>query len=325
MLDGAARPTAAHHHPPLWAFGLAFLVGVLAASQSRINGQLAIEVHDGLLAAVISFGTGLVFALAIAFSLSRPRQALLHRFPGQIRSGHLPWWQLIGGFLGATFVAGQGLVVPLLGVALFTVLAVAGSTLSSMLTDRAGIGPGGRRPVTARRVIAALGTVLAVALAVSGRLSVGDLVVWALVLAVVAGAMTGVQPALNGQIAAKTGEPLVATVVNFVGGTVGLFVALAIEHLAGHASIAPPAPWREPVLWLGGSIGVAFILAAVIVVRPLGVLLLSLLTTAGQLTGALLSDLLFPTPGTHVSWQLVTGVILTGVAVAFAAIRPRRR
>jgi transporter family-2 protein len=299
-------------------------VGVLAAAQSRINGQLAIEVHDGLLAAVISFGTGLVLVLVIAFSLGRPRQALLHRLPEQIRSGHLPWWQLIGGFFGATFVAGQGLAVPLLGVALFTVLAVAGSTTSSMLTDRAGIGPGGPRPVTARRVIAAVGTVLAVALAVSGRLSVGDLVVWALVLAVVAGGLTGVQPALNGQIAAKTGEPLVATVVNFVGGTVGLLLALGVEHLVGHAWTAPPAPWREPVLWLGGSIGVAFILAAVIVVRPLGVLLLSLLTTAGQLTGALLSDLLFPTPGTHVSWQLVTGVVLTGAAVAFAAIRPRR-
>ena len=309
----------------MWALGLAFLVGVLAAAQSRINGQLAIEVHDGLLAAVISFATGLVVVLVIALSLRRPREALLNRLPAQIRSRHLPWWQLVGGFLGATFVAGQGLVVPLVGVALFTVLAVAGSTTSSMLTDRAGIGPGGHRPITTRRVIAAVGTVLAVALAVSGRLSAGGLVVWALVLAVVAGGMTGVQPALNGQIGAKTGEPLVATVVNFVGGTAGLLVALGIEHLAGHAWTAPPAPWREPVLWLGGSIGVAFILSAVIVVRPLGVLLLSLLTTAGQLTGALLSDVLFPTSGTHLSWQLVTGVVLTAASVALAATRPRRR
>lgn len=297
----------------------------MAAAQSRINGQLAIEVHDGLLAAVISFGTGLVVVGVIAFSLRGPRAALLHRLPQEVRSGRLPWWQLIGGFLGATFVAGQGLVVPLLGVALFTVLAVAGSTTSSLLTDRAGIGPGGRRPITARRVVAAAGTVLAVGLAVSGRVSVGDLVVWALVLSLVAGAMTGVQPALNGQVGAKTGEPLVATVVNFVGGTAGLLLALAVEHLAGHPWAAPPAPWSQPVLWLGGTIGVAFILAAVIVVRPLGVLLLSLLTTAGQLTGALLADLLVPTPGTHVSWQLVTGVVLTAASVSLAAVRPRGR
>jgi transporter family-2 protein len=304
---------------------LAFFVGVMAAAQSRINGQLAIDVHDGFLAAVISFGSGLIVVLGIALSMPGPRRALLHDFPAHVRSRHLPWWQLVGGLLGATFVAGQGLVVPLLGVALFTVLAVAGSTVSSMLTDRAGIGPGGRRPVTARRVVAAVGTVLAVALAVSGRISVGGLVVWAVVLAVVAGGMTGVQPALNGQVGAKTGEPLVAVVVNFVGGTAALLLAFGIEHAFGHAWTAPPAPWHEPVLWLGGTIGVAFILSAVIVVRPLGVLMLSLLTTAGQLSGALLSDLFFPTPGTHVSWQLVTGVVLTGLAVAFAATRPRRR
>ena len=298
---------------------------MLAAAQSRINGQLAIEVHDGLLAAVISFGTGLIVVVVIALSMPGPRRALVHDLPAHVRSRHLPWWQLIGGLLGATFVAGQGLVVPLLGVALFTVLAVAGSTVSSMITDRAGIGPGGRRPVTVRRVVAAVGTVLAVALAVSGRLAVGDLVLWALVLAVVAGGMTGVQPALNGQVGAKTGAPLVATVTNFVGGTTALLVALGLEHAVGHAWAAPPAPWHSPVLWLGGTIGVAFVLTAVIVVRPLGVLLLSLLSTAGQLSGALLADLFFPTPGTHISWQLIVGVLLTGVAVAFAATRPRRR
>ncbi len=59
--------------------------------------------------------------------------------------------------------------------------------------------------------------------------------------------------------------------------------------------------------------------------RPLGVLLLGLLSTSGQLTGSLLSDLLFPTPGTVVTWQLVAGVLLTGGAVAWAAYRPRRR
>lgn len=313
-----------HHHPPLWALALAFAVGALAAAQSRINGQLAIEVQDGLLAATISFGSGLVLVLVISLAMRGPRTALLHGLPAQLRSGGLRWWHLLGGLLGATFVAGQGLVVPLLGVALFTVLAVAGNTTSSMLTDRAGVGPGGRRPVTARRVAAAIGTVLAVALAVSGRLSSGDLVLWAVLLALLAGAGTGVQPALNGQVAARTGEPLVATVGNFVVGTAGLLVALGIEHALGHSWRMPPAPWESPVLWLGGAIGVAFILSAAIVVRPLGVLLLSLLSTAGQLTGSLVSDLVFPTPGTVVTWQLVAGVLLTGCAVAFAAYRPRQ-
>lgn len=323
MSSGTAGLEEHHHHPPLWALALAFSVGALAAAQSRINGQLAIEVGDGLLAAVISFGSGLVLVLVISLALPGPRRALRNALPEQLRSGGLRWWQLLGGLLGATFVAGQGLVVPLLGVALFTVLAVAGNTTSSMLTDRAGLGPGGRRPVTPRRVVAAIGTVLAVALAVSGRLSSGDLVLWAVVLALLAGAGTGVQPALNGQVAARTGEPLVATLGNFVVGTAGLLVALGIEHAVGHTWRWPPAPWSSPILWLGGAIGAAFILSAAIVVRPLGVLLLSLLSTAGQLTGSLVSDLAFPTPGTVVGWQLVAGVVLTGAAVAFAAYRPR--
>jgi transporter family-2 protein len=302
---------------------LAFAVGALAAAQSRINGQLAIEVDDGLLAAVVSFGTGLVLVLVISLSLRGPREALRRGLAGAVRRGELKWWHLIGGALGATFVAGQGLVVPLLGVALFTVLAVTGNTVASMATDRLGIGPGGRRPITARRVVAAAGTVVAVALAVSGRASAGDLVLWALVLALLAGAGTGVQPALNGQVAARTGEPLVATVVNFVVGTAVLLLALGVEHLVGHDWTPPPAPWEEPVLWLGGPIGVAFILTAAVVVRPLGVLLLSLLSTSGQLTGALVADVVAPTPGTVLTWQLVVGVLLTMAAVALAAVRRR--
>ncbi len=303
--------------------GLAFGAGALAAAQARINGQLAIEVSDGLLAAVVSFGTGLVLVVLVTLSLRGPREALRRGLPAALRRGQLRWWHLVGGALGATFVAGQGLVVPLLGVALFTVLAVTGNTFASMATDRLGIGPGGRRPVTARRVVAAAGTVVAVALAVSGRASAGDLVVWAVVLALLAGAGTGVQPALNGQVAARTGEPLVATVVNFVVGTVVLALALAVEHLAGHGWTPPPAPWEEPVLWLGGPLGVAFILTAAIVVRSLGVLLLSLLSTSGQLTGALVADVVAPTPGTLLTWQLVAGVALTMGAVALAAARRR--
>lgn len=321
--EGPPAPVPEHHRPPTWAIAVAFGVGLLVAVQSRITGQLAIEVGDGLLAAVISFGTGLVIVGTVVLLRRGPRTALLHGLPEQVRLGHLKWWHLIGGLLGASFVAAQGLAVPLMGVALFSVIAVAGSTSSSMATDVAGLGPGGRRPVTARRVAGAIGTVFAVFVAVSGRLEGGDLVVWALVLALVAGAATGVQPALNGQVAARTGEPLVATVGNFILGTIGLLVALGIEHLIGHEWAAPPAPWQDPVLWMAGLIGVIFIFTAAVVVRPLGVLLLSLLTTAGQLAGSLVADLVAPTPGTDVGWQLVLGVVLTLAAVSLAVSRPR--
>ncbi len=143
-------------------------------------------------------------------------------------------------------------------------------------------------------------------------------------LAVVAGAVTGVQPALNGQVAAATEEPLVGAFVNFVVGAIALSLALAFAYATGSRWGTVPPPWEEPVLWLGGLLGLAFIFGTTVVVGPLGVLLLSLLVTAGSLVGALVSDLVAPVPGVGVSPTLVVGVALTGLSAASAATRPRR-
>ena len=302
---------------------LAFVVGLLTVAQGRSNGGLAVATGDGLLAAVISFATGLLILVVVVGLRSTTRRALARGLPEELRARRLRWWQLAGGLGGALMVAGQGLAVPVLGVALFTVGMVAGNTGTSLLVDRAGLGPGVARPVSARRVVAAVGSTIAVGLAVSGRVAAGDLVVWAVVLVLVAGAAVAVQSAFNGQVALRTADPLVATAVNFTVGLAALLVALAVEHLAGHAWTAPPPPWEQPLLWLGGPIGVLFIAGASIVVRPLGVLLFGLLNIAGQLTGSLVSDLLFPTAGTVVGWQLLAGMALTASSVALAATRPR--
>ncbi len=312
-----------HHHPPLWAMALAFGVGLLVVAQSRSNGELAVVVGDGLLAAVLSFVSGALILLVVIAARPATRRALTHGLPVELRAGRLRWWHLVGGLGGALLVAGQGLAVPLLGVALFTVGMVAGNTGTSLVVDRIGLGPGAARAVTARRVVAAVGATAAVALAVSGRAASGDLVVWAVVLVLVAGAAVAIQPALNGQVALRTGDPLAATAVNFAVGLAALLAALAVEHLAGHAWRVPPAPWEEPLLWLGGPVGVLFIASAAVVVRPLGVLLFGLLNIAGQLTGSLVSDLLFPTQGTVLGGQLIAGMVLTGASVALAATRPR--
>jgi transporter family-2 protein len=314
-----------HHHAPVWALSLAFVVGLLMVAQGRSNGELAVAVQDGLFAAVLSFSTGAVILLGLIAARPPTRQALRVTLPALLRAGELRWWHLLGGLGGALLVAGQGIAVPLLGVALFTVGMVAGNTGTSLVVDRFGIGPGVPRPLTPRRVVAAVGVTAAVALAVSGRLSTGDLVVWAVVLVLVAGAGTALQSAVNGQVAVRTGDPIAATSVNFAVGLAALLVALTIEHLAGHIWVAPPPPWEQPWLWLGGPVGVAFIATATVVVKPLGVLLFGLLNISGQLTGSLVSDLVFPTQGTVVGWQLLSGMALTAASIALAATRPRRR
>jgi transporter family-2 protein len=167
-----------------------------------------------------------------------------------------------------------------------------------------------------------VGTTIAVLIAVSGRFSTGSLALAAVVLTVTAGFLQTFQQAVNGQVAMRTGDPLVATFMNFLVGTTALVVALAVEHLVlQHAWISPPAPWASPVLWIGGSLGIVWIMTAARVVRPLGVLLFALLSIGGQLVGSLVLDVVVPTPGTQVGWQLLLGVALTGAAVMWAAVR----
>jgi len=66
------------------------------------------------------------------------------------------------------------------------------------------------------------------------------------------------------------------------------------------------------------------IVAGAGVVPILGVLMYTLATVLGQLLGALLLDIFAPTPGADVGIRLVTGVVLTAVAVALASVTRRR-
>lgn len=302
------------------------MAGVLAALQGRVNGALSESVDgDAVLTAAISTGTGLLLLAVVLALRSSSRHALLRTLPAQVRAGRLHWWQLIGGFASAFFVVTQGASVPALGVALFTVLVVAGTTGSSLLFDAIGLTPGGRRPVTAPRVIGAVGTTLAVVVAVSGRFSAGSLALAAVIVTITAGVVSTFQMAINGMVAEATGDGLVPTTLNLGLGIVVLLVALPLHHVVtGSAWVAPPPPWEQPLLWLGGVLGVSFLLLSAIVVRPLGVLVYSLVAIGGQLVGALALDVVVPTSGAEIGWQVVLGVLLTGAAVAVAALPSRR-
>lgn len=325
--QGPTSVATAHHSRAVLATAMfgAFVVGSLTVVQSRINGELGKVLDDGIYAAWLSFGVGLIVVAAIALLIPRQR-ASLRRVGAAVR-GHagaklrLPPWQLLGGLGGATFVAAQGLTVQYLGVAVFTVAVVAAQNGNSLFVDRFGLGPAGIQRFTARRVIAALIATLGVAIAVSSQVSSGSLVVPALLLALFAGAVIAIQQAINGRVAVVAHSPWSAGFVNFVVGWLGLTVALLIGHLVRpHNWVSPPNPLQNPVLWFGGLIGVTFIVVAASVVRTLGVLLFALLSIAGQVTGALVLDIAFPEAGRPVSVTLVVGVLVTGGAVALAAV-----
>ncbi|RKS69353.1 transporter family-2 protein [Motilibacter peucedani] len=302
------------------AVALGVLSGAMVAVQARINGTLATRVGDAVTAACVSFGTGLLVIAALVASREATRHGV-RALLAALRTGRLRWWQAVGGAGGAGFVIVQASVVPVVGVALYSVSVVAGQTSSGLAVDRVGLGPAGRAPVTGPRVAAAALTVVAVLVSVSGRLGNASHLV-ALAAAVAAGAVVAAQQAVNGHVSRASGQPQVAGLLNFLTGGVVLALVLLVRALLGAGpEHGLPHEWW---LYVGGTLGLVSIVAAAAVVRVLGVLTLGLCSVLGQLGGSLVVDAVAPVHGQGVTWRGVLGAALTGVAVLVAQRRRGR-
>ncbi|MET3140591.1 UNVERIFIED_ORG: transporter family-2 protein [Arthrobacter sp. UYEF10] len=321
------------HTPRLPRFAglpLAVVAGLAIPVQGRINGALGVRLNDGIAAAVVGFSIGLVVMILISLILPSGRAGLARILPA-VQSRAFPPVYVLAGGIGALFVFSQSFTVGILGVALFTVAAVTGQTLSGLLVDRLGIGPAGKRAVTPLRIIGCVLTVAAVAWAVSPRLAgppgspgapadgAGGLetLVLPLILPVLAGFLMSFQQAMNGTATVHYGSPIAATLVNFVAGAVFLWIALAIKVAVVGPGNPLPAEWWY---YLGGPMGCVFIGLGALLVRSLGVLVTGLGMIAGQLLGSLGLDLLVPAPGSIVAPATVLGTLLTLAAIILATL-----
>lgn len=314
----------------------AFVTGTGISGQARINSALAARLHDGLLAALISFGTGFVLLVVLVVVLPAPRRGLRRiREAATVPKGEPPgvelrWWHFTGGFCGALLVASQGLTVGVLGVAVFTVAVVAGQIGSGLLMDRLGVGPGGKRPITGQRMVGAALAIGAVGLAVSGRFTHPQGLALA-GLPLLAGIASAWQQGVNGRvgIAARADErrsllvsTLPATLLNFTTGTTALAVVGVVTVLRHGFPPGLPTEWW---LYLGGPLGMAFIASMVVLVRHIGVLLLGMGLVAGQLVSSVLLDVLTPSGAQPLSGVTVAGSALTLVAAGIAGWPARAR
>lgn len=304
---------------------ITFIASIIITAQSSINSELNIYTENPLITALINFTTGLI-VLALMMIFSRAIRKGFTSIPRLVREGKLKRWQLIGGLSGAFFVASQSSLVQVVGVAIFTVAAVAGQTSAALLVDKSGIGPAGKQPVTLMRVGAAILGIVGVLVSVLGQDSTGQFAIGAVLISFAAGALVSTQPALNGQIANQTGQPAAATLVNFIVGFLTLVVVYGIkQQISPQGFNVPPMPWENPIIWLGGPFGVLFVLTAAFMAKTLGVFLFTLTSVVGQLSGAILMDVLFPTATTNITWQLLLGISITGAAVVLASGKKKTR
>ncbi|MDM7856261.1 DMT family transporter [Cellulomonas alba] len=303
------------------ALAAAFVTGGLLATQSRVNGALGARLDDGVLAALVSFASGLLVATG-ALAASRRAPAGLRAGVRALRDGAAPWWLLLGGAAGAVNVVSQALVVALIGVALFTVGVVCGQTVTSLLVDRHGLGNLPGRPVTPRRAVAAAVAIGAVLLAALGD-AAGTGSPWLLLVPCVAGAALGWQAAVTGQVRIVTASAASATWVNFAVGTLALTIATAVRLWSG----GPPAQWpTAPWLYLGGLIGVAVVAAQAVIVRVTGVFLMGLVVLCGQVLFAVAEDRWWPVHGGQ-AWAVTasSAALVVGAVLIAAGRRPEVR
>ena len=300
-LAPAADPPTTTAALPLAA---AVISGAFVALQQRINGDLGHELGDPLVAAVVSFGTGLVVMCALV--LRRGPRALLPRL------AEVPWWSRLGGLGGATLVFVGATAAPKVGVAILTVGLVSGSVVGALLVDRVGLAPGGPHRLTPPRLVGA--ALCLVAIGISTAEGARSASPWLLALVFLAGVLICFQQAFNGRVRQAT-DATVATFVNFVVGTTALVLGLVLRAVVSGVHLNG---WPGPDHWylyIGGPIGASFVAVAALVVRRLGVLRLGLAVTAGQILGSLVVDIDRGIAGTTVLAAVLTmaAVVISGL------------
>ena len=301
---------------------LAALSGAMIAVQARVNGELSHQLNNGLQAAFVSFGSGLLIILLITPFSSQIKEGIVN-LRAAVKNKEIARWKLLAGALGGSFVAIQTQIVPLIGVAIYSVASIAGQTAMSLIVDRIGLTGGGKKLISPRRVLAAVLTVIAVLVSVWDRIDANNLSMFAVTAGGIAGAIVGVQRALNGQINEYSHQSFTTSLLNFITGTSFLMILIAVGLVLGRNELSPlPSnPWW---IYTGGVIGVIYIAFTSTIVQHLGVLTFTLFSVGGQLVGSLVIDLVSPTKGVSVSAYLVTGIAMTYAGVIAGGVGSSR-
>lgn len=210
----------------------------------------------------------------------------------------------------------EGASASALGIATFQTALISALLLSGLLCDRFGIGVDEKKYFTPYRVLGAVLAVVATLFVVSPQWHSTSFIYLA-ILPFLAGLLAGWQPAGNSKVAEATGSMMVSITWNFIVGFTVLTIALVVRMALGHITLELPATWW---MYLGGPLGLMSIALMAILVRGLGLLMLGVASTAGQLLGSVLIDLLLPSLGNTVYLVTIIGTLFALVGAIVTTI-----
>ncbi len=296
----------------------AALTGAVISLQGRINGDLA------------AFGAGVIVSGWLSYVGTLVTAVLVLALTGQARSTTTllrtrgAWWWYVAGLCGIPIVLGFAGGMPLVGVAVASVCAVAGQTVTGLLMDARGIGIPAPLPLSGRRLLAGAVAVAGLLIAVLGSPGT-DVSGWVVAgvgaLLFVAGAILCVQQAASGRMTGLTGNPLIPALTTVVGGTAAMTVILAVAWLVGGLDDVVLPGVDHWWLYLGGPLGMIINAVSAWAVRRLGVFALTLSLVGGQMLMALVLDAIGVI---GISWPSVLAAVVVSAAVVLAMPRKPR-
>ena len=290
---------------------LAFIAGVAATLQAGISGQLAKELNDGIMAALVSNIGGTIFTALFLLNPNVRKQA--KKLFKAVISGNFAKWQLLGGVAGAVYISTASSTVSIIGTGLFTVVLVASQNVSGIIVDKFGFSSGAKRKITPKRALAVVIGIVAVLLSVS---EFEGKILWLPILAVViAGFAVTIQFALNGRVT-KASNSQVSAFINFPMSMIAVLITLIVMNLFGKNWNSWPDQWW---LYSAGFLGAVVVFLAAATIRTLGVLLFGLASVAGQLITSIALDVILPNANINVGWALISGAGLMLLAVYLAS------
>jgi transporter family-2 protein len=123
--------------------------GACIAVQAAANGSLRVHMGDARIAAFFSICGTFITAVVMMLFL-QPKMPSIAAFRAA------PWWNWIGGLLGAIIVLAGAALTPRLGAAAFIASMVAGQLVCSLVLDTFGAMAVPRQPLTFTRLLGAV-------------------------------------------------------------------------------------------------------------------------------------------------------------------------
>lgn len=262
------------------------LLGAIAPVQTSANSEAQGYLRSPFVSSLSSFATGTMILLVICLCLYHGLSV-----EGADVSG-LPWWAWFGGAAGVIGITTNIFLFPRLGSMQTVLMPMVGQIIMGFFIDSFGLFGSPEYPVSIVRLLGFAIVMVGVFNVVSHKgkhFRRKDTLGWQL-LGNLAGASLAIQPALNSKLAEGICSSFMASLFSFASGTL-LLLLLCVALKEHRPCIGRIFTEKRPLwTWSGGLIGVCIVVGQTLLVKHVGVGLLTILNIFGMLACSVLID-----------------------------------